>query len=419
MLVRVAVVLACGCAEWSNLYERSKAEAAEGPLGETGFPTSLFPPSIGGITDVVRDFGALEDWVASEEPSFGTHGDWVTVRGGPFPADTFVTFDDIPSLVTEWRSERELRVRVPDVQVGPFLGGVRQIDVEAISSEAGVATPSGLFTYFTPLSDVESVGAVGLVQRSQAVGGYWSDRPETLHRVQIQFPVDSRQDYLERLFTARADTCVSDDAPPQGIIIYRLEPEYLELRYEPSDFLFEPIRVERDWSQASYIATFDEQSFRTERAYRLHIPPGASGQWPSFDVQDFVGKLTSLQLEQPAIAGSELPQVSRSIAFRWLPPPGDVEESYVTLQLSRVRFGPGANVVEIEEVYCTAIDDGEFDTPPLWSSWLPFSDGQPEYDQIEIRVARVVRAEAIMPHNGGQSAVFGSELLHGLAETIP
>ncbi len=129
------------------------------------------------------------------------------------------------------------------------------------------------------------------------------------------------------------------------------------------------------------------------------LQPITGGDWPEFELNQFVYAPPSFNVTSPNIDSASLPNVSRSnLQIRWDGAGGD----FVTIELGRDYNGTIA-----EWVTCTVNDTGSFTVPSgTWTSW---NTGQVLY----VIVSRWYTGGDNLPFNNANNKMAARYSLYG------
>lgn len=333
--------------------------------------------------DADTDADADGDVEVVVSPGQGITGDVLTLTGGPFANDAEVRVGGASADVSDVASG-EITAVVPTGDEGFY-------DVTVESSDGNGVARDAFFRWDDATGFASVVGEVAWYDY---VGSYWYPSP----------PADSGTAVLHFLRSSSmtavdlygpdgvSGDCVLDYQPSLDVTSYPAFGESLALTTATGrrmDFDF----ADGQWENPDFGA-----SVWTNGLWRLEAA-GTPGTWPDLDVAGFVRTPDPFSVSQPAINGSNAPDILFGLQqFTWSTTgAGD----FVIIDMTRYAGDTFA-----ERLTCIVPDTGSYQTPLFpWSDWN-------SYDQITILVGRVIVTDVTLP-SGGTVEVAGVRYVVG------
>ncbi|MBL8618485.1 MAG: IPT/TIG domain-containing protein [Deltaproteobacteria bacterium] len=333
----------------------------------------------------------IEITVDAPVPAYGINagGDTVLITGGPFDATAAVRFGAELASVLSWSATR-LEVRTP----ASTRTGLVQVAVE---TETGAGARAGAFTYWPDGRGL--TGAVGVVEWTSQVGGYWGGTPVAEGAASVYFldPVDTA--WWQNFATA-LDSCEGESYAPTTLYVDSPTASSIELRSGSGRSL----TLSWDGTFNGYINdALTAGAYGAGELYSLSAL--SADRVPAVAVANFARLPSPLSVSNPALSGADPDTLARGEAITWTPASND----WILFTL-HLYNGVGAD--SIETVTCVARDDGSF-TPDsskftLWPVGVQLT--------IFASAARDVPG-GVLPWNQANSRVAGLNTIMGAVYT--
>lgn len=333
----------------------------------------------------------IEISVDAPVPAYGIDagGDTVVITGGPFDATAAVRFGAELATVLSWSTTR-LEVRTP----ASTRTGLVQVAVETAT---GAGTRAGAFTYWPDGRGL--TGAVGVVEWTAQVGGYWAGTPVAEGAASVYFldPVDTA--WWQNFATA-LDSCEGESFAPTTLYVDSPTASSIELRSGSGRSL----NLAWDGTFNGYINdALTAGAYGAGEVYSLSALSG--DRVPALSVANFTRLPSPLSVSNPALSAADPDTLARGEAITWTPAGND-------WVLFTLHLYNGVGTDSIETITCVARDDGSF-TPDsskftLWPVGVQLT--------VFASAARDVPG-GVLPWNQANSRVAGINTIMGAVYT--
>ncbi|MFT5683118.1 MAG: hypothetical protein ACI8RZ_004045 [Myxococcota bacterium] len=334
-------------------------------------------------TDVDIDTGLAALDVIRVSPPYGTTagGSQVVIEGGPFDSSAVVYFGDEAAGISS-------------INGGSITAITPPADEESTKSVTVITDTHGgklkdAFDYFEDGTGL--AGAVGSIFWYDYVGNYWGGTSAGEGFAEMSFIVPTDFHYWQ-FFVPTIDTC----QPYGGTYAYSGELLVYELGV--SSLTVTPSSgnpTTLAWDKNSLFFTADPiagNQYTKNALYDLTAP--TDGPLAGMAVQDFFRAGGDVTVSQPAIQGSNAPDIYRNQSFRWTAGNADWIMIYMlVLDASQTNVDQG--------IICVVSDDGAFDVSSTeFSAW-------PTGRQVNILFTPALELRTTLPHNNSESRIAG------------